>query len=566
MDQDSNTTRQDQHSVSVIPLGGIEDVTKNLYVYEYRDEILIVDCGIGFADETMLGVDLLLPDITYLLQTEKKIIGMVLSHGHEDHIGALPFVLPQLNEKKGEFPIYASRLTAALANEKLKEFGLKSVVQTVGLEDHNSVNLGSFTATFIRVTHSVPDTAHIFISTPVGNFYHGSDFKFDLTPADGKRPDFNSITKGAEKGILCLMSDCLGSERPGFSLSEDILAENIDRALENCTGKFILTTYSSNISRLNQTITAAERHGRKVCFVGRSLIKVKETGQRLGLLRMDKDTEISIEELKNFDEGKLALLVAGSQGQENSALNRIAEGEHKDIKISAEDIVVFSSDTIPGNEISVNALIDTIAKRGAKVIYSDLTGAFHVSGHGSAEDLKLLIALTRPRFLMPISGTYRHMIAYRDLAEKMGYKQNQIYLAENGQEMIFTKNNVSRGRKIPIKNVYVDQVSGEEVESFILRDREKLARDGIVVAMVEINASDGQLADNFGIVTRGFSNVDSESLEKGLMREIKQKLAGKKEKVGNWVHLRRFIEGTATKYIFHKLQRRPLVMSVIIEV
>lgn len=566
MDRDQNNPQKKQDTVSFIPLGGIEDVTRNLYVYEYQDEMLLLDCGIGFADETMLGVDLMLPDITYILQSDKKIVGMVLSHGHEDHIGALPFLLPELFKIKGGFPIFASYLTAALANDKLKEFGIQPTVQTVNLESENTVKLGRFTASFIRITHSVPDSSHIFITTPVGNFYHGADFKFDLTPADGKKADFQSIAKTADKGVLALMSDCLGSEHEGFSYSEEMLSENILHAMESCKGKFLLTTYSSNISRLNQTIAAAEKLGRKVCFVGRSLIKVKEIGLRLGLLSLGKNTEVSIDELRNIDDRNITLLVAGSQGQENSALTRIAEGEHKEIHIMPDDMVVFSSDTIPGNEISVHSLIDTIAKRGAKVIYSDLSNKYHVSGHGFSKDLMLLIALTKPQFAVPISGTYSHMVAYRGFAEKMGMAKSQVQLIENGQELVFTSRSVTRGRKFPTKKVYVDQVSGEEVESFILRDREKLAKDGIIVIMAEVNSSDGQLADNFGIVTRAFTGIDTEALEKNLLKEIKQRLSTKKERVANWVHLRRIIEGIVSKYIDRKLQRKPLVMSVVIEV
>lgn len=556
-----------QDSVSFIPLGGIEDVTRNMYVYEYKNEILIVDCGIGFADESMLGVDLLLPDITYLLKTEKKIVGMVLTHGHEDHIGAVPFILPQLNEKLGyTFPIYASRLTAALTNEKLREFRMDPVVKTVNLEKDSTVKIGSFHAQFIRITHSVPDSAHIFIKTPVGNFYHGSDFKIDLTPADNMRSDLQGIAKTSIDGVLCLMSDCLGSEHQGMSLTEANLYENIEKALESCTGKFFLTTYSSNISRLNQAIAAAEKHNRKVCFVGRSLIKVKDIGQKLGLLHMKPTTEVPIEALKNYSDKELMLLIAGSQGQENSALTRVANGEHKEIKMTHGDMVVFSSDTIPGNEISVNALIDAIAKRGGIVKYSDLTHKFHVSGHGYSKDLMLLMSLTKPKHVLPISGTYKHMVAYRGLAEEMGYKKDQIHLTENGQELIFTKHSVKRGKKFPIKHVYVDQVSGEEVESFVLRDRERLAKDGIIVVMTEIESDSGQLAENFGIVTRGFSPKDTEFLEKNLLQEIKQKLSNKKEKVGNWVHMRRVIEGIAGKYIDRSLRRRPLILPVIIEV
>lgn len=566
MDQQNNQPQNREDSVSIIPLGGIEDVTRNLYVYEYKDEILIVDCGIGFADETMLGVDLVLPDITYLLQTPKKIVGMVLSHGHEDHIGAVPLLMPQIVEKKGEFPIYASRLTAALTNEKLKEFGLEPKVQSVDLEGNNLVKIGSFTVKFIRVTHSVPDTSHIFISTPVGNFYHGSDYKFDLTPADGKSSNFQEIAKTADQNVIALLSDCLGAEHPGFSESEEHLAGKISQVMENCKGKFILTTYSSHISRLNQTIASAEKFNRKICFVGRSLIKVKDLGIKLDLLRMKVGTEITLNELKNYSDKQVVLIVAGSQGQQNSALTRIAEGEHKDIKILPDDVVVFSSDPIPGNEISVYSLIDTLGKRGAKVIYSDLSGEFHVSGHGYAKDIMLLMALTKPQFVIPIGGTYRHMLAYRILAEKMGYKRKQIQLLENGQELIFSKNNVTRGRKVPIRNVYVDQTSGEEVEGFILRDREKLAHDGIVVIMTEVMKEDGQVGDNFGLVTRGFTGVDSKKLESGLLKEIRAKLSNKKERVSNWVHMRRMIENIASKYVDKKLHRKPLVMSVVIEV
>lgn len=567
MDQKNNKLQPlGNDQIKFIPLGGIEDVTRNLYVYEYQDEILLVDCGIGFADETMLGVDLMLPDITYLLQSPKRIVGLLLSHGHEDHIGAVPFVLPELYKKKGAFPIYASRLTASLTNEKLKEFGIDTRVQIVNLEEDNTIPLGNFAVRFIRITHSVPDSSHIYIKTPIGSFYHGADFKFDLTPADGKTSDLQSIAKFGTDGILAVMSDCLGSEHEGFSYSEEMLAGNIATAMEECTGKFFLTTYSSNISRINQVIAAAEKHGRKICFVGRSLIKVKEIGKKLGLLQIKDDTEIKIDELRNFSDKDISLIVAGSQGQENSALTRIAENEHKDIKITSGDMVVFSSDTIPGNEISVNSLIDTLGKRGAKVIYSDLTHDYHVSGHGFSKDLMLLLALTKPKFAVPISGTYRHMIAYRTNALKMRFKHPQIQLIENGQELIFTKDKVTRGKKIKIKNVYVDQISGEEVESFILRDREKLAHDGIVVIMVEVNASDGQLGENFGIVTRGLVGVDIQKLEKGLQRVIKERLSQKTDKVGNWVHLRRFIENQAVIYIDRKLKKKPLVMSVVIEI
>lgn len=558
-----------QDGVSFMSLGGLEDVTRNMYVYEYKDQILLVDCGLGFPDETMFGVDLLLPDVSYLLttclpagRTKKKIVGMLLTHGHEDHIGGLPFILPQLPE----FPIYASPLTAALANEKLLEFGLKPKVQTVKF-DKSIVQLGSFRATFLRVTHSVPDTSNIIIHTPVGNLYHGSDFKFDFTPADNKTTEFHKIAKAAEEGILCLMSDSLGSERNGFSMSEEALAANFEREMRECRGKFIVTTYSSNISRLNQAMQAAQKLNRKVCFVGRSLTKVKNIATRMGYMHIPRGMEIPMDQLHKYKDHQILLLVAGSQGQENSALTRIADSIHKDIRVGPNDLVVLSSDTIPGNEVAVNSLIDTLSKRGVRVIYSEISEDFHVSGHGSSGDLKLLIALAKPRFLLPISGTYRQMIAYRTLAEKMRYHRHEIFIVENGQEVIFTRNSVKLGKKIDTKNVYVDEVSGEELENYVIRDREKLAREGILIIMAEVSASTGQLVGSPELIIRGSSLKDARAdLSSFLGKELARELSMRDGKVTNWVHIRKLIGDIAEKYIFKKFHSRPLVLPVVIEV
>jgi ribonuclease J len=566
-----NTTRPPKSpvkSLSFIPLGGLEDVTRNLYVYEYDNEILIVDCGLGFPDEGMLGVDLLLPDITYLMQTKKKIVGMALTHGHEDHIGALPFILPQLAEKFGDkipFPIYATPLTAAFANEKMKEFKLPYKIQEVRFENPER-RMGSFSISFLRITHSVPDTSNIFIRTPAGNFYHASDFKFDFTPADGRRTDFQSIARVSQEGVLCLMSDCLGSERGGYTASEEPLERNFEDALRDCKGKFIVTTYSSNLARLNQVVKVAEKAGRKVCFIGRSLVKAKGIGQKMGHLHMKNGTEVAVDDLRKIKDHELVLLIAGSQGQENSALTRIANGDHHDVTLTPHDVVVFSSDTIPGNEISVTSLIDAIAKIGAKVLYSDVTRNFHVSGHGSQLDLELMISLTKPKYVLPISGKYKHMVGYKSLAQKMGYHNNAIIMAENGQEFIISKEKVTLGRKIPTRNVFVDEVSGEEIESFVLRDREKLAKEGIVIIMVEVKADDGQLVGAPDIIARGFSPKDNEVLQATLAKDLTNTLGTKKSKVKNWVHIRRMVEEISHKSINKTLRRRPLILPVIIEV
>jgi ribonuclease J len=564
--QNPQKMNPNQPSVSLMALGGFEDVTRNMYLYEYNDQILIVDCGLGFPDETMLGVDLLLPDVTPLLEMlksgKKKIVGLVLTHGHEDHIGGLPFILPQLPE----FPIYASPFTAALANEKLLDYKLQPVINTVKFSDPE-LQLGDFRVTFVHVTHSVPDSANIIIKTPAGNLFHGSDFKFDFTPADGQRTEFLKITKTAQEGFLCLMSDCLGSERQGFSISEINLGANFEREMRECPGKFIITTYSSNIARMNQAIQAAEKVGRKVCFVGRSMLKVKQIGERLGYLHMRSGTEVTINELQKYKSKQILLLVAGSQGQENSAMTRIAEGEHKDIRLDPQDSVLFSSDTIPGNELSVSALTDSISKRGAKVIHnSPLGGTFHVSGHGSSGDHMLLISLTNPKFLLPISGTYRHMVDYRTTAQKMGYKRNDIILLENGKEIIFTKQGFHFGRKVNIKHVYVDGVSGEEVENFVIRDRERLAREGIIIVMAEVKSSDGQLAEKPEVIARGSYLTDTKEIAQSLTAELEKVLAAKKDRVTNWFHVRRTIGETAEKHLYRKLRTRPLVLPVVIEV
>jgi ribonuclease J len=554
-----------QHTVTFLSLGGLEDVTRNMYLYEYKDQILIVDCGLGFPDETMLGVDLLLPDISYLLDAVskggKRIVGMILSHGHEDHIGGLPFILPQLPK----FPMYASPFTATLANEKLLEFRLPPSISLVNFTD-KPLQLGDFTVSLLRITHSVPDSTNIYIKTPAGNFFHGSDFKFDLTPADGKRSDFLKMQQAAQDGLLALMSDSLGADRPGHTPSEAGLSANFEREMRECQGKFFITTYSSNISRVNQIIQAAEKVGRKVCFVGRSVIKVKQVAERMGYLQMRKGTEVQIADLQKLKLSQIVLVVAGSQGQENSAMTRIANNEHKDIRIDPHDVIVFSADAIPGNEVAVNELIDTISKRGARVITSDGSHAFHVSGHGSSGDHMLLIALTQPKYLVPISGTYRHMVAYRSLAQQMGYPRKDVFLVENGQSLLLSKQGVKFGKKYPVKNVFVDEVSGEEVDSYVVRDRERLGKEGVVIVLVEISLADGQLISNPEIVMRGSALTDVKDLTMSLKSELEKTLSQKKELVSNWVHIRRLIGEIVGKHLYKKFRTKPLVLPVVIEV
>lgn len=549
------------NTLKYLPLGGMGFVTKNMHLYEYNDQVLIVDCGLGFADETMIGVDLMLPDVSYFQKNpNKKIIGIAITHGHEDHLGALPYILPQL---PGKFDIFATPLTASFANEKLKEFGVPNRVKSINFD--KDILLGPFMISFIRMTHSVPDTSNIFIKTPVGNFYHGSDFKFDFTPYDGKKSDVAKIVRKADEGILALMSDSLGAERDGFTPSEIPIGAKIYNEMRDTQGKFIFTTYSSNISRLNQVLDAARQLNRRVCFVGRSLIKAKDIAVQMGYMTIDKNMEIDLKEIRNYNDKQIVLVVAGSQGQPTSALSRITNGDNRDITINSKDTVVFSSDPIPGNEVAINALIDEIAKLGGRVLYSSVTNGLHVSGHGSKNDLSLLMSLVRPQKVVPIGGTYKHMVAYRDLARKNGFADRDILLPDDGQEIVFSKNDAKLGKKIPLQNVYVDQVSGEEVETFVLRDREKISKQGLVIVMCEIDTFGG-LIDNPNIISRGFSAAEGLDVSKGISNELRNVLKPKPSKISDWNYLRKTIGNVSEKYLLAKLKRRPLVITVVIEV
>ncbi|MBI2195725.1 MAG: ribonuclease J [Candidatus Levybacteria bacterium] len=547
--------------VSFIPIGGIGDVTRNMYLYEYRSQILIVDCGLGFADEAMLGVDLLLPDVSYLTSTKKRIVGMVLTHGHEDHIGALPFILPQLPK----IPVYASPLTAAFANEKLAEFGVVTKVNTVPFEN-NTVSMGPFTCSFIRVTHSVPDTSHIFIKTPAGNFYHGSDYKFDNTPNDGKISDYEKIKSYSYSGVLSLMSDCLGAERKGRTKSESTLLPTLEEEMQRCKGKFIVTTYSSNIARLNQIVAVSQSHGRKICFVGRSLIKTKEVAARLGYLQIKQGVEIEINDLKKYSDNRITLVIAGSQGQENSGMARVANGEHREIKLKNTDTVIFSSDPIPGNELLVYELIDTIAKKGCRVLYSAFKENIHVSGHASQEEMLELISMVRPKHMVPIGGNFRHMAAYANLLESNGFRKHNVFLIEDGQEIIFSQNGAKLGRKIPVKNVYVDEISGGEIEQFVIRDRQKISQEGIVVVMSEIDVETGQIVNKPTIIIRGLPTKDSPLINERVSKELKKALSKNRGRITNVTHIRTVISEICDTAIFRATRRRPLILPVVIEV
>lgn len=551
-----------QDKVKLISLGGFGRVTSNMFVYEYANDILLVDCGMGFPSEDMLGVDILIPDITYLKNKLPNIRGLVLTHGHEDHTGALPYILPQLPP----IPIYASRLTASLVMEKLADY--QNMPKTVKVFNPGQpIQLGSFSVESVRISHSIPDATNLIIQTPVGTIYHGSDFKFDFTPVDGVQPEVGRIGAAGNSGIKLLLSDCLGSERKGYTPSEKSLDEMFEREISHCPGKFIVTTMSSNISRFRQAAEAAQRHGRRIAILGRSIDRNIKVAQSLDYLKIPSAIMVDSKDIRRIPPHNLCLFVAGSQGQSGSALERIAMGDHRDVTIQPGDKVVFSSDYIPGSESAVQGLIDTLSKLGATVIYSNITDDLHVSGHGSRQDLLLMMSLTRPKFLLPIGGTYRHMVQYSLLAQNMGYQPQAILLPQYNQTIDVTQEGVSLGEKVDVKNIMVDGLGVGDVGSVVLRDRQVLAEEGVVVAVIEVNQNDFSQIANVDLITRGFIFAkENTALLNLATAAVKKSISARQGKIDSTHYIRQLTGDVLENFFWEKTRRRPMILPVIVEV
>ena len=551
------------NSLKIISLGGFGEVNRNMFAYELPNDgdILIVDCGIGFPTEEMLGVDLLIPDTYYLKGKEHRIKGMIITHGHEDHIGALSYVLPNLPE----FPIYASRLAAAFGENKLQEYQIPRKIQT--LEPEQTLNLGAFTIQPIQVTHSIPDTYHYFIQTPLGNIYHGADFKFDWTPVDGKQPQVGKIAAAGNQGIDLLISDCLGSERQGATRSELDLYEMFTREIAICRGKFIVTAMSSSISRWQQAIDVSVARGRKIVPVGRSVNSNIRIAMDLGYIELKPELLIPIEEFGKYPDQQLTFLIAGSQGQPGSALQRIAAGEHDEVKIKPGDKIVFSTDYIPGSETSIHSVIDALYKGGATVVYADIKDDLHVSGHGSQADLKLLLGLTRPRAILPVGGTYRHMVHYKLLAENMGYSPEQILMPTTNRYLHVNKELVQLGREIDIRNVMIDGLGVGDVGNIVLRDRQVLAEEGFVVVLLQLDLNTKELVADPDIITRGFVYTKGqEDLIAEAKNRVKQSLHTDHRPLTDWHLIKEKTSTVLQKYFAKQIKRHPMILPVIIEV
>lgn len=551
-----------QGGLSIFALGGASEIGKNMYVVQAGDDMVVIDCGSKFPDESLLGIDLIIPDIAYLLDNRTKIRGLLVTHGHEDHIGALPYVLKQLN-----MPIYATRLTLGLIAAKLKEAGLAGDVRLHEIDASSEVRLGAMRATFFRTNHSIPDCVGIVFHTAEGVVVHTGDFKFDLTPVGGQYPDLHAMAEIGKRGVLALLSESTNAERPGFTPSERIVGEHIEEAFRKAEQKVFLSTFASNVNRLQQVVDAAAATGRKLALLGRSMVNVVHTAQELGYLHIPEGMLIEPAEVNSFASNRVAVLCTGSQGEPLAALARLSSMKYRQFEIAPGDTVILSATPIPGNERSVAAIVDNLYRLGAKVIYGSgsVTG-MHVSGHGSQEELKLMLSLMKPTYFIPIHGEYRMLRQHALLAEAVGVKPEHIYLLKNGEVVDIEAGRAVQSRKVPAGNTLVDGYGIGDVGHIVLRDRKHLAEDGILVVVTTL--SDNKIASGPDIISRGFVYVrEAEALLDEANRHVTQKIKELlKDNVHQWNTFKLAIKETLGRYLYEQTGRRPVILPILMEV
>lgn len=547
-------------TLNFIPLGGIGTVTKNMYLYEYADEILIVDCGIGFPEIEQLGVDVVVPDISYLHGKSHRIKGIVITHGHEDHFGALPYLLSELDRP----PIYSTKLVRGLIQAKLDEFNLLRGHSLRLIEDTKQpLQLGKhFSITPFHVNHSIPEALGLSIRTPLGQIIHAADFKFDWTPVDQKQFEIAKLTQLAKRGVLCLMSDCLGATTPGYTASEKDIQEAFEREIQKDVQQVFITTVSSNISRIQQAINASVKYRRKVCFLGRSIDQNVQVAERLGFLKIPKDTLVSSEKASHLK--SVTYLIAGCYGQTNSALSKLSEDTNRFVKLRKEAIVIFSADPIPGVYDKINSVIDKLTNRGARVIYSEIQEGLHTSGHGSQGDLMMMIALTNPQYFVPIGGNPRHMRAYREMAISMGYSRTSIFELQNGQTLQFTPGKANLGKEVKTQDIFVDGSRIGDVGTIVLQDRQILSQEGIFVVIIK-KRKDRTLSPSVDIVSRGFVYMAAaEKLISDATLLVQKEIKGKS--ADEWPKAKKVIEDKLSRFLFRITSREPMIIPVIVEI
>ncbi|MBE3585642.1 MAG: ribonuclease J [Thermoanaerobacter sp.] len=548
--------------LALIPLGGLGEIGKNMMAVRFGENILVIDCGLMFPEEEMLGIDVVIPDITYLLENKDAVRGIVLTHGHEDHIGALPYVLKQLN-----VPIYGTRLTLGLLQGKLKEQGVAGEANMHVVKPRDTVTIGPFKVEFIRVSHSIPDAVAVAVHTPVGVIVHTGDFKIDQTPVDGEVTDFYRFAQLGERGVLVLLSDSTNVERPGYTMSERMVGATFDDIFRQARERIIIATFASNVHRLQQAITTAYRYDRKVAIIGRSMINVANIAHELGYLHVPEGTLVELEEANRLPKNKVVILCTGSQGEPMSALTRMALGDHRQVEILSGDTIIISATPIPGNEKLVARIIDQLFKQGAHVIYEAVSGT-HVSGHPSQEELKLMINLVKPRFFVPVHGEYRMLIKHAELARSMGIPAENIFVAENGQVLEFTRRSGRIAGRVTAGRVLVDGLGVGDVGNIVLRDRRQLSQDGILIVVVTINRELGQVMAGPDIVSRGFVYVrESEQLMEEARQRVKEALEKCNDRgLSEWAAIKAQVRDVLGKFLYEKTRRRPMILPIIMEV
>ena len=546
-------------SVKIIPLGGLDKIGMNITAIQYDDSIIVVDCGLAFPEEEMLGIDLVIPDVTYLKENADKVKGFVITHGHEDHIGSIPYVLKEVNA-----PIYATKLTMGLIDSKLKEHGMQRQVKRKVVRYGQSINLGDFRVEFIRTNHSIADAAALAIFSPAGVIIHTGDFKVDYTPVYGEPIDLQRMGELGKKGVLALMCDSTNALRPGFTMSERTVGATFDKIFtDNKNSRLIIATFASNVDRVQQIINSAVKYGRKVCVEGRSMVNIIEVAENLDYLKIPEGTLIDTEEMKNYTPEQIVLITTGSQGESMAALSRMAASLHRKVSIQPGDCVVFSSTPIPGNEKSVAKVINELGMKGAKVIFQDT----HVSGHACQEEIKLLYSLIKPKYAIPVHGEYRHLMAQKEVVQSLGYDKEDIFIAKCGDVLELSEEKAGIVGHVQTGEILVDGLGVGDVGNIVLRDRQNLAENGIIIVVLPLEKYSGQLVAGPDIVTRGFVYV-REAEE--LLDEAREVVSGSVEtcmdkNITDWSKIKNIIKDDLSEYLWKKMKRNPVILPIIME-
>ncbi|MDF2662408.1 MAG: ribonuclease [Paenibacillus sp.] len=547
----------------IAALGGVNEIGKNMYVLQYGDDIVVIDCGSKFPDENLLGIDLIIPDISYLLSNKDKVRGVVVTHGHEDHIGGIPYLLKQL-----QLPVYASRLTLGLIEIKLKEHGLLRETVLQRIDSDSDITLGQIKCSFFNTNHSIPDCLGVVFDTPAGVIVHTGDFKFDMTPVNKQYPDLHKMADIGKRGVLVLLSESTNAERPGFTPSERLVGEHLADAFKKAERRLFVSTFASNVHRLQQIVDAAIQTGRSLALLGRSMVNVVAVAQELGYLHVPEGMLVSPEEAAKLPPNRVAVLCTGSQGEPMAALSRLASSNHKLMEIQAGDTVIIAANPIPGNERNVARIVDNLYTLGANVIYGSKSELLHVSGHGSQEELKLMLTLMKPKYFIPIHGEFRMLHQHRILAEAVGVQSSRIFILNNGDVVESGEGYLRKSGRIPAGQILVDGLGIGDIGNIVLRDRRQLSADGILITVITLSKTEGKLISEPETISRGFVYVrDSESL----FEEVKQQVATivskmHEDKINQWSVIKQTIKDSLGKLLYARTKRRPMILPIIIEI